>query len=43
MDARAAFVSGGPARGDVVNPGLFLMSDDPVAIDVAGVAILAVA
>ena len=40
MDARAAFVSGGPDRGDVVNPGLFLMSDDPVAIDAAGVAIL---
>jgi uncharacterized protein (DUF362 family) len=40
MDARAAFVSGGPDRGKTVEPGLFLMSDDPVAIDAAGVAIL---
>lgn len=40
MDARAAFVSGGPDRGKTVKPGLFLMSDDPVAMDAAGVAIL---
>ena len=40
MDGRKAFVSGGPARGKVVEPGLLLASGDPVAIDVAAMKVL---
>ncbi len=40
MDARKAFVSGGPERGELAAPGLFLAAQDPVAIDAVGVAIL---
>ncbi len=40
MDAMRAFVSGGPERGDVVEPGLMLASSDRVALDAVGVAIL---
>jgi uncharacterized protein (DUF362 family) len=40
MDGIEAFVSGGPERGDVVAPNLLLASEDRVAIDAVGVAIL---
>jgi uncharacterized protein (DUF362 family) len=40
MDAAKAFVSGGPAQGTEVQPGLMLASRDRVAIDAVGVAIL---
>ena len=40
MDAVKAFVSGGPERGDVVEPNLLLASRDRVAIDAVGVGIL---
>jgi uncharacterized protein (DUF362 family) len=40
MDASAGFVSGGPDKGDRVEPGLMLASADRVAIDAVGVAIL---
>ena len=40
MDGRKAFVSGGPDRGQVVEPNLLLASADPVAIDVEAVTIL---
>ncbi len=40
MDAIKAFVSGGPDRGDLVEPNLLLASKDRVAIDAAGIAIL---
>ena len=40
MDGRKAFVTGGPQRGQVVEPGLILASGDPVAIDVEAVKIL---
>jgi uncharacterized protein (DUF362 family) len=40
MDGIKAFVTGGPERGTVVEPGLLLASKDRVAIDAVGVAIL---
>lgn len=40
MDAVKAFVSGGPERGDTVEPNLLLASRDRVAIDAVGTAIL---
>jgi len=40
MDGIKAFVSGGPEKGRVVEPGLLLASQDRVAIDAVGVAIL---
>jgi uncharacterized protein (DUF362 family) len=40
MDGRKAFVSGGPDRGQLVEPGLVLASGDLVAIDVEGMKVL---
>jgi uncharacterized protein (DUF362 family) len=40
IDAIEAFVTGGPAKGELVNPGLMLASCDRVALDAVGVAIL---
>jgi uncharacterized protein (DUF362 family) len=40
VDARKGFRTGGPESGTLVEPGLFLASRDPVAIDAVGVAIL---
>ncbi len=40
MDGIEAFVSGGPEKGEVVEPNLLLASEDRVAIDAVGVAIL---
>ncbi len=40
MDGRISFISGGPAIGLAVHPGMILASGDPVAIDVQGVRLL---
>jgi uncharacterized protein (DUF362 family) len=40
MDGRISFVSGGPAIGLAVHPGVILASGDPVAMDVQGVRFL---
>jgi uncharacterized protein (DUF362 family) len=40
MDARKAFVTGGPAQGKVVEPGYIIASGDPIAVDVEGIRIL---
>jgi uncharacterized protein (DUF362 family) len=40
MDGIRAFISGGPERGELVEPNLMLASTDRVAIDAVGVAIL---
>jgi uncharacterized protein (DUF362 family) len=40
MDGMKAFVDKGPEQGQVVEPNLIMMSDDRVAIDAVGVAIL---
>jgi len=40
MDAIKAFISGGPKKGKLVEPNLFLTSSDRIAIDAVGVAIL---
>jgi uncharacterized protein (DUF362 family) len=40
MDAVDAFVSGGPARGKQVSPGVVVAGTDRVAIDAVGVALL---
>ncbi|MGD0070310.1 MAG: DUF362 domain-containing protein [Candidatus Bathyarchaeia archaeon] len=40
MDGIKAFITGGPERGTVVEPNLLLASQDRVAIDAVGVAIL---
>ena len=40
MDGRISFVSGGPALGLAVHPGVILASGDPVALDVQGVRLL---
>jgi uncharacterized protein (DUF362 family) len=40
MDGIKAFVNGGPESGDMVEPNLLLASEDRVAIDAVGVAIL---
>jgi uncharacterized protein (DUF362 family) len=40
MDAIKAFITKGPEQGEVVEPNLILASDDRVALDALGVAIL---
>jgi uncharacterized protein (DUF362 family) len=40
MDGIKAFTSGGPEKGELVEPNLLLVSEDRVAIDAVGVAIL---
>lgn len=40
MDGRKAFVSGGPAQGEVAEPGIVLASGDMVAIDVEALKML---
>lgn len=40
MDGRKSFVTGGPSRGRVVEPGLILASADPVAVDMEAVKVL---
>ncbi len=40
MDGRKAFVSAGPERGELVEPGVIIASGDMVAIDVEGLKIL---
>lgn len=40
MDGRKAFVSGGPAKGQLVEPGLVLASGDLVAIDIEAMKVL---
>ena len=40
MDGRLSFVSGGPAIGLAVHPGVILASGDPVALDIQGVRLL---
>jgi uncharacterized protein (DUF362 family) len=40
MDGRVSFVSGGPAVGYAVHPGVILASGDQVALDVQGVRLL---
>jgi uncharacterized protein (DUF362 family) len=40
MDARKAFITGGPAKGELRTPNLILASGNQVAIDVEGVKIL---
>jgi len=40
MDGRKAFVSGGPDKGELVEPGLLLASGDLVAIDVEAMKVL---
>lgn len=40
MDGRVSFVSGGPAIGLAVHPGIILASGDAVAIDVQGVRMM---
>jgi uncharacterized protein (DUF362 family) len=40
MDGRKAFVSGGPAKGQLAEPGLVLASGDLIAIDVEAMKVL---
>ena len=40
MDGRKAFISGGPEKGELVEPGVILASGDQVAIDVEALKIL---
>jgi len=40
MDGRKAFVAGGPAKGQLVEPGLLLASGDLIAIDVEAMKVL---
>jgi uncharacterized protein (DUF362 family) len=40
MDGRKAFVSGGPATGELVEPGVIMASGDQIAIDVEALKIL---
>ena len=40
MDGVEAFISGGPARGELVSPGVVLAGRDRVALDALGVTIL---
>jgi uncharacterized protein (DUF362 family) len=40
MDGRKAFVSRGPDKGDLVQPGIIMASGDMVAIDVEGLKVL---
>jgi len=40
MDARKCFIKGGPAKGELQEPGLILASRDRVALDVEGIKII---
>jgi uncharacterized protein (DUF362 family) len=40
MDAAMGFVSGGPEKGKLVSPNLLIASEDRVAVDAVGVALL---
>ncbi len=40
QDGRKAFITGGPDKGDVVEPNLVRVSADPVALDVTGCRVL---
>jgi uncharacterized protein (DUF362 family) len=40
MDAIEGFVNGGPDRGELIKPNLIIASDDRVAIDAVGIALL---
>jgi uncharacterized protein (DUF362 family) len=40
MDATAAFLDGGPDKGRLAKPGVFMASTDRVALDAVGVALL---
>ena len=40
MDGRKAFVSGGPDKGELVEPGLILASGDLIAVDIEAMKIL---
>jgi len=40
MDGRKAFVSGGPEKGELVEPGVIMASGDQVAIDIEALKIL---
>jgi len=40
MDGRKAFITGGPAKGDLVEPNLLLASADRIALDVEGIKVL---
>jgi uncharacterized protein (DUF362 family) len=40
LDGRKAFVSGGPERGELVEPGIIMASGDMVAIDVEALKVL---
>jgi uncharacterized protein (DUF362 family) len=40
MDGRKAFVSGGPAKGEEVDPGIIMASGDMVAIDLEALKVL---
>ena len=40
MDGRRSFISGGPAHGEMVKPGMIVASGDQVANDVTGIKIL---
>lgn len=40
MDGRKCFVTGGPDKGEVKEPGVILASEDQVAIDIEGVKII---
>ncbi len=40
MDASLGFATGGPEQGDQIEPGLLLASNDRVALDAVGVALL---
>lgn len=40
MDGIKGFSNGGPARGELIEPGIMLASADRVALDAAGVAVL---
>jgi hypothetical protein len=40
VDGRKAFVSGGPNKGELVEPGIIMASGDLVAIDIEALKIL---
>ena len=40
MDAAGGFLTGGPEKGNLITPGVFLASRDRIAIDAAAVALL---
>ena len=40
MDGRKAFVTGGPDKGKLVEPGIVIASGDMIAIDVEGLSVL---